>query len=85
MASYRVLIKPSAVRELEGVPLRDRRRVAARIQALARNPRPAGIQKLSGLDRYRLRQGDYRIVYGLNDTDMTVTIVKIGHRRDVYR
>ncbi len=85
MASYRVLAKRSAVKELEGLPLKDRRRVARRIQGLASEPRPAGCEKLSGQEKYRLRQGDYRVLYSVDDTELTVTVVKIGHRRDVYR
>ena len=85
MASYRVQIKRSAVKELESLPLKARRRVARRIQALAAEPRPPKCEKLSGQEKYRLRQGAHRIVYGVDDADSTVTVVKIGHRRDVYR
>ena len=85
MASYRLLIKPSAARELEEVPLKDRRRIAARIQRLASAPRPVDAEKLSGQEKYRLRQGNYRILFSIDDTELTVVIVKIGHRRDVYR
>jgi mRNA interferase RelE/StbE len=85
VASYRVLIKPSAVRELEEVPLRERRRLADRIRGLASEPRPPGVQKLSGRDRYRVRQGSYRVVYAIDDPARTVTVVRIGHRREVYR
>ena len=85
MASYRLLIKPSAARELEAVPPKDRRRIATRIQRLAAEPRPVGAEKLSGQEKYRLRQGDYRILFSLDDADLTVVIVKIGHRREVYR
>ena len=85
MASYSVLVKRSAAKELEALPLKDRRRVARRIQGLAAEPRPAGCEKLSGQEKFRLRQGDYRNLYAVNDTEMTVTVVKLGHRRDVYR
>ena len=85
MASYKILIKRSAAKELEAVPLRDRRRLVTRIGALAANPRPAGAQKLSGEDKYRIRQGDYRILYEIVDEDLIVTVVRVGHRRDVYR
>ena len=85
MASYKLLIKPSAVKELEAVPARDRRKVAAKIQALAVDPRPRGSEKLSGQERYRLRQGDYRVVYAIDDDAQTVLVVKIGNRRDIYR
>lgn len=85
MASYKVLIKPSATEELELLPKKDRQRMAARIQSLAADPRPHGCEKLSGADKYRVRQGDYRVVYSIDDQAQTLVIVKIGHRRDVYR
>lgn len=87
MADYRIAIKPSAVKELEGVGrTEDRRRIVSRIRSLADDPRPRGCEKISGrAERFRIRQGDYRIVYGINDDDLTVTVVRIGHRKDVYR
>ena len=85
MASYRLLIKPSAAKELEGLPLKDRRRVVTRLRGLADHPRPPGCEKLTGHDLFRVRQGKYRILYEVQDHDLTVTIFKIGHRRDVYR
>jgi mRNA interferase RelE/StbE len=85
VASYSLVIKPSAAKELESVPLKDRRRIVRRLQALASEPRAPGVQKLSGAEKYRLRQGDYRILYAIDDTERTVVIVKIGQRGDVYR
>ena len=85
MDEYRILIKPSAVREIEDLPKKDRLRAIRRIQTLAVDPRPAGCEKLSGEEKYRVRQGSYRIVYSLSDGDKTVLVVKVGHRRDVYR
>ena len=85
MASYRLLIKPSAAKELEALPPKDRRRIVTRIQHLASEPRPAGTEKLSGQEKYRIRRGPYRILYSVDDTQLTLVIVKIGHRRDVYR
>jgi len=85
VASYRVLIKRSAARELEAVPLKERRRLVARIEGLAANPRPVGVQKLSGEEKYRFRQGDYRILYEIVDEDLLVPVVCVGYRRDVYR
>jgi len=84
---YRISIKPSAAKELDRVGRKqDRVRIVARIRSLADDPRPSGCEKLTGRsERYRIRQGDYRIVYGVDDSDPGVTIVKIGHRRDVYR
>ncbi|MFN2400775.1 MAG: type II toxin-antitoxin system RelE/ParE family toxin [Gemmatimonadaceae bacterium] len=85
MASYSVFIKPSAVKELQNVPLKNRRKLAARIRELAQEPRPHGCQKLSSLERYRIRHADSRAVYEIDDDLITVLVVKIGHRRDVYR
>ena len=85
MASYSVLIKPSAAKELERLPDKLRRQVAKRIQALAENPRPLGVEKLTGEDLYRIRQGDHRVVYSIADAVLTVLVIRIGNRRDVYR
>jgi len=85
VASYRLLIKKSAAGELEAVPKKDRSRIAGKIQRLAAQPRPDGSEKLAGEGRYRIRQGSYRILYSIEDASMTVTVVRIGHRRDVYR
>ncbi len=85
MASYSLFLKRSAAKELEAVALKDRRRIVGRIQALAADPRPPGVQKLSGAEKYRVRQGDYRILYTIDDTARSVVIVKIGQRGEVYR
>lgn len=85
MASYRLLIKPSAAKELQALPASDRTRVVTKIEGLASDPRPPGTEKLSGEEKYRLRQGDYRVLYSVDDSRKILVIVKIGHRRDVYR
>lgn len=87
MASYSVLIKTSAAKELEAVePRAVRARIVSRIQGLAQNPRPRSSQKLAGeAERYRTRQGAHRIVYSVDDEQRIVQVVKIGHRREVYR
>lgn len=85
MASYSLLIKPSAAKELEALPIKDRRKIISRIEALASEPRSHGCERLSGQDQYRVRQGDYRVVYSVDDQTRTVLVVKVGHRRDVYR
>jgi mRNA interferase RelE/StbE len=85
VASYNIEIKRSAAKELADLPKADRSRVITRIRALARDPRPVGSEKLSGQERYRIRQGDYRILYEIHDLVLIVMVVKIGHRRDVYR
>jgi mRNA interferase RelE/StbE len=84
--SYNLRIKRSAEKELHKLPAIDLRRIVDRIHELAQQPRAAGCEKLSGdIERYRIRQGDYRIVYGIDDAARLVEIVKIGHRREVYR
>lgn len=87
MASYSVFLKRSAAKELETIPrTADRRRVVDRIRRLSEDPRPVVSEKLAGhKDRLRIQQGDYRIVYAFHDRDRTVTVTKIGHRKDVYR
>lgn len=80
MASYNVLITKSAARELEAIPNRDRKRLVSRIASLADDPRPVGCEKLTGDDKYRLRQGDYRILYEIVDDALIVTVVRIGNR-----
>jgi mRNA interferase RelE/StbE len=85
MASYEVFVKRSAEKEMRGLPGNALARIVKRMAALASNPRPPGCEKLSGEERYRVRQGDYRIVYGIDDASLRVEVVKIGHRREVYR
>ncbi len=85
MASYSVRIKRSAAKDLEAIPLKDRKRIVTCIEGLQDEPRPSGCEKLSGEEKYRLRSGDYRIPYEIVDRALIVTVVKIGNRRDVYR
>ncbi len=85
MDGYKVLIKPSAVKELEDIPRRDRERVARRIQKFAGDPRPPGCAKLSAEEKYRIRQGECRVIYAIDDEARTVLVVKIAHRREAYR
>ena len=85
MASYSILLTKSAAKELESVPTKDRHRIVTKIRALANDPRPVGAEKLSGEDKYRIRQGDYRILYEVVDAELIVTVVRIGNRREVYR
>jgi len=85
VASYSVLITKSAAKELEAVPTKDRQRIVTRIRSLADDPRPVGVEKLSGDEKYRIRQGDYRILYEIVDEELIVTVVRVGNRRDVYR
>ena len=87
MARYRLLIKKSAAKELEAIAgKKDRQRIAERIRALADDPRPPGVEKLSGTnEKYRVRQGDFRIVYEIQDDVLIVYVVRIADRKDVYR
>lgn len=85
MGKYRILIKKSAAEELEKIQKKDLPKIIDRIQKLALNPRPKRCRKLSSLERYRIRHGNYRIIYSVSDRDFKIHIVKIGHRREVYR
>jgi mRNA interferase RelE/StbE len=86
VASYSVRIKKSALKELEAVATKaDRRRIVKRIESLAANPRPVGVQKLSGQERYRLRQGRFRILYSIHDRELIVYVIRIACRKDAYR
>lgn len=85
MASYRILFTRSAAKELERVPAKDRQRIVNKIGALADNPRPSEAEKLSGDDKFRIRQGDYRILYEITDAQLIVTVVRVGNRGEVYR
>jgi mRNA interferase RelE/StbE len=85
VAGYRLVIKVSATKELEQVE-RKRQRLAAALERLALDPRPGGCEKLAGVsDAYRIRQGDYRAVFTIDDKARVATIVKVDHRREVYR
>jgi len=85
MAAYRLFFKESVQKDLAGIPKKDLRKILSRIKSLAADSRPPGCEKLTGQDRYRLRHGRFRIVYAVQDEGRTVTVVKVGHRKDVYR
>jgi mRNA interferase RelE/StbE len=85
VANYSLFIKPSAAKETEALPKADRLKIVHRIQGLAENPRPQGHVKLSGDDKYRVRQGNYRILYTINGNELIVTLVRVSHRREVFR
>jgi mRNA interferase RelE/StbE len=85
MAGYKLFFKESVQKDFQDVPQKDLKRILNRIKALAKNPRPPGCEKLTGQERYRLRQGRYRIAYSVQDKEGTVWVVKVGHRKDVYR
>lgn len=85
MASYRLVFKRSVAKDLRGLPNADVARVLACIDRLAADPRPPGCEKLVGRDCYRVRQGSYRIVYEILDRELRIIVIRVAHRRDVYR
>lgn len=85
MAKYKLLFKSSVTKDFRQIPNFDVAAIVQRIGALADDPRPNGCEKLSGQERYRVRQGNYRIIYEIVDDQLVVTVVKIGHRREVYK
>jgi mRNA interferase RelE/StbE len=85
MAAYKLFFKKSVLKDFDTTPKKDLKRILSRIKTLAENPRPPGCEKLTGQERYRLRQGQYRIGYSIQDDELAVWIVKVGHRKDIYR
>ena len=85
MAEYEILFKESVYKDLKKIPKADLRKILSRIKKLSDDPRPAGCEKLTGQERYRLRQGRYRIVYSIQDDKLTIWVVKVGHRKNIYR
>ena len=85
MASYRLVFKNSVAKDLRPIPNKDVTRILQRMEALKENPRPVGSEKLSGQERYRIRLGVYRIIYEVVDQLLVVTVVKVGHRKQIYK
>jgi mRNA interferase RelE/StbE len=85
MAAYKIYFRESVEEDFSAIPKKDFEKILHFIEALAENPRPPGFEKLTGQERYRVRQGRYRIAYSIQDEVLTVGIVKVGHRKDVYR
>jgi len=85
MASYRIVLRKSAAKEIEKLDQKNISRVVGKIKTLTVNPRPPGCKKLSGEEKYRIRAGAYRILYQIVDHELIVTIVRVRHRRDAYR
>ena len=85
MGSFEVIFKQSVAKDLRQIPKKDIARILKRIEALRAEPRPPNVEKLSGQEKYRIRQGVYRILYEIRDNELIIVVVKIGHRRDVYR
>lgn len=82
---YSIDFVPSAAKELAKLSAKERRRIATKIDALASEPRPPGAEKLSGIDAWRVRVGDYRIVYEVRDRTLVILVLTVGHRRDIYK
>ena len=85
MEEYKLVFKKSVAKDLRALPKQDVGKILKRFDELKINPRPPGCEKLSGQERYRIRQGVYRIIYEIIDKTLMVCVVKIGHRREVYR
>jgi len=85
MAAYNLFFKESVQKDLDGIPKKDLKKILTCIKSLAADSRPPGSEKLTGQDRYRLRQGRYRIVYAIQDEERTVTVVRVGKSKDIYR
>ncbi len=85
MAEYKIYFKESVEKDFRLIPKKDLQKILLRIETLAKDPRPSGHEKLTGQERYRVRQGQYRIIYSVHDKQLTVWVVRVGHRKDVYR
>lgn len=85
MAEYKIYFKQSVEKDFRAVPKKDLQKIIQRIHSLARDPRPPGHEKLTGKERYRIRQGRYRIIYSIQDDEFAVWVVTVGHRKDIYR
>ncbi len=85
MAEYEIYFKASVEKDFRAIPKKDLRKIISRIEALSKDPRPPGHEKLTGQERYRVRQGLYRIIYSIQAKELTIWVVKVGHRKDIYR
>ena len=85
MAEYEIFFKESVWKDLRKIPKSDLKRILARIKKLEDDPRPIDCEKLTGEEHFRVRQGKYRIVYSIKDNELQVWVIKVGHRKDVYR
>ena len=85
MAKYEIFFKESVWKDFKKIQKSDLKKILARIEKLQNDPRPSGCEKLAGQELYRIRQGLYRIVYSIQDKELTVWVVKVGHRKSVYR
>ena len=85
MAEYKIYFKVSIEKDLRQIPQREIKKILQRVDSLTTNPRPPGSEKLTGQERYRVRQGRYRILYSIQDNKLIIWVIKISHRKNVYR
>ena len=85
MDEYKIFFKESVEKDLRSIPKKYLKKMLSRIEALTKDPKPPGHEKLTGQEKYRIRQGAYRIIYSIQDKELTIWVVKVGHRKDVYR
>lgn len=85
MAAYRILFRETVYKDLRAIPKGDLKKILECIKTFAQDQRPSGCKKLVGEERYRVRQGNYRIVYAIQDAQLEIWVVKVGHRKDIYR
>ena len=85
MDQYKVFFKKSVEKDFKSIPKKELLKILQKIESLQENPRPVGSEKLTGQERYRLRQGRYRIVYSIQENELTVWVVKVGHRKEIYK
>jgi mRNA interferase RelE/StbE len=82
---YKVELRRRVWQSLDKLPEKERRVVITALETLEQEPRPRGVEKIRGTELWRIRKGDYRVIYYIDDREQTITVVRIGHRRDVYR
>ena len=85
MERYKLVFKKSVAKDLRNIPNKEVKRIVERIDTLVNNPKPQGAIKLTGQERYRVRQGIYRILYEIQDLELVITVVKVAHRKEVYK
>ncbi len=85
MAEYEIFFRESVYKDFRKIPKKDLQKILSKIQNLSSNPRPPGSEKLTGQETFRIRQGNYRILYSIQDNHLTIWVVKVGHRKDIYR
>jgi mRNA interferase RelE/StbE len=85
VAKYELVVRPSVAKDTKDIPSSDLKKMLLKMEALCDNPRPPGSVKLSGMEYYRIRHGDYRIIYEIEDSRLIIVVIKVGHRREIYR